>query len=189
MNGDALCRTIGNMSQESWSGIDLIIHCGGSVDLSLTLQDALSTLARAEVLQNQHGQHVTQEYNRLLQLAEEQLRDSYRWHWSSSQSAANMSHGSHLFCCCSVLVDLLVATHYSSLGNLMNDFSRVSVWMDWKNGALLCILAVYFLLLVTHYDGVLSFSYICLSTHGTLFCLYNLVLCGKSDQHLGEIRK
>jgi hypothetical protein len=64
VNGDALCRTIGSIAQESWSGLDLIIHCGGSVDLSVTLPDAMSTLARAEVLGGQTGQRQEKEYNR-----------------------------------------------------------------------------------------------------------------------------
>jgi hypothetical protein len=113
------------MTQESWSGVDLVIHCGGSVDLSMTLQDAMSSLARAEVLKNQVGQRKENEFNRLMQQAEEQLRDAYRWHWSSSASSANMGHGSHLFCCSSALVDLLSAAHYSSIGNLINDYSKV----------------------------------------------------------------
>ena len=127
VNGDALCRTIGSLTQESWSGVDLIIHCGGSVDISLTLQDAMSSLARAEVLRDQSGQRKEKEYNRLIQLAEEQLRDAYRWHWSSSTASVNMGHGSHLFCCSSALVDLLSASHYSSVGNLINDSSKVRI--------------------------------------------------------------
>ena len=129
VNGDAICRSIGNMLQEAWSGVDLVIHCGGSVDLSMTLEDALSTLARAEVLHGLKSPWKEKEYLRLLSLAEEQLRDSYRWHWSNLQSSISMGHGSHLFCCSSVLVDLLIATHYTSIGNLINDYSKVRLFL------------------------------------------------------------
>ena len=125
VSGDALCRAVAQMQYESWSGLDLVIHCGGSVDIASALQDVLSTLARAERLRRSDRGYERDESNNLLLLAENQLRETYRLHWNVAQSV-DVRHGSQLFCCSSALVDLLSATHYSSLENLVNDTSHVS---------------------------------------------------------------
>jgi hypothetical protein len=121
LEGDQLCHSMAGVLQGSWSGVDLVLHCGGNVDINVCLDSVLSTLTRAEFAPSSHRQQ------ELLAIAEDQMRNAYRLHWGTSTSAmsALFSQGSHLCCSSGGMVDLLQATHYSSFTNLVNDYSKV----------------------------------------------------------------
>ena len=120
LQGDRLCNSIAGLLQNSWSGVDLVLHCGGNVDFNTTLDSVMTALARAEFATSSLRQR------ELLVSAEELMRNVYRLHWGTSSTMSSMfSQGSHLCCFSGSMADLLDSTHYSSLAHLANDYSQV----------------------------------------------------------------
>jgi hypothetical protein len=52
--GVELCNTIANCLSQAWSGVDLVLHCGYSVDWGGCVDQVLGLLAQAELLQGLH---------------------------------------------------------------------------------------------------------------------------------------
>jgi hypothetical protein len=133
----------------SYNDIDLIIHVGSSVDISMWLEIAIDRLFAAETVWAQlsvdHYGDISQlipmslsrdvtsntmpsrarDFNRLCLEAEEALRDAYRLHWGSSYMRNLLSSGSHFFVS-SYVFDLLRAAHAVNLSQLSRDLSPVS---------------------------------------------------------------
>lgn len=148
--GLAVARAIEELTTPVYNSIDVIIHVGGAVDLSVSLETAISRLLAAEAISagRTGGAAMYSGYSakcgidpspnslfeedfasiepaRLRAEAEEALRDAYRLHWGSSYMKGLLSKGSHLFVSCPAL-DLLRATHTSSLQHLSRELSPVS---------------------------------------------------------------
>lgn len=146
--GLGISRAIEELSTAIYNGIDLVIHIGGAVDLSVSLDLAISRLLLAEeasagnnlsgsaYLSHQSAADVAPdiifpflgsdiEPVRLCMEAEELLRDAYRLHWGSLYMRGLLSKGSHLFVS-SPAIDLLKASHMSSLQQLARELSPVS---------------------------------------------------------------
>ena len=135
-------RSLVDALSSSWSGYDLVLHCGYAADLMATMDSALVLLARAEELacvgspaalgvaaggrlRTQGGEDFTsgrarasaQEAAALLALAEQRLRLAYRLHWGSSALRDVHAHGCHLFVA-TPMTDLLAAFNAATLRQL-----------------------------------------------------------------------
>jgi hypothetical protein len=108
----ALTKQLDALVSEPWSSIDLTLHLGSSVDVSLHLTEVLSYLAEAEN---------AVESDCLLLKAHEAYKDAVRMCWGThSELKSLLSHGSHIFFS-SPLVGVLTAFHATSLRQLQRD--------------------------------------------------------------------
>ena len=115
------CRKITSINQRGWGcGADLVVHTGGNVDLSFTLDQALTTLAQAEL------EKIPARQQALLKQGASQLRNAYRLHWGTSVSRAFLSSASNLMVSDSML-DILGATNSLCPRHLIRDLTPFTV--------------------------------------------------------------
>lgn len=152
--GLAAAKAVGELTTAVYNSIDTVIHIGGTVDLSVSLEAAISALLAAEASSVGNGSNCMRstchtsledlpnamysttpnftDPSKLLHEAEEVIRDAYRLHWGSSYMSGLMSKGSHLFVS-SPLLDLLRATHMTNLQQLSRDLSPVCFFIFTYN--------------------------------------------------------
>jgi len=153
-SGLMLSNTISDVLSQSWSGIDLVIHCGYSVDWGTCIDAYLSIVSQAERIHvrlsdtsslhphnyiidrtNQAAfsyqsssiinNSTTEE--QLLSEAHEKLRTACVSHWGSSPYTRNiLAHGNHYFISSPVL-DMLTLFHCMSVSALRSDLSTYSL--------------------------------------------------------------
>jgi hypothetical protein len=117
--GHALLEAVADLLALPFGGVDLVVHVGGNVDLTYSLQESLALLSRAE---SAHDDGDTDLREGLLSQAQSTLADAYRLHWGGSSMRQTLAHGSHLFLS-SPMVDILQATNCGSLRHLARDLS------------------------------------------------------------------
>jgi hypothetical protein len=153
-SGLMLSNTISDVLSQSWSGIDLVIHCGYSVDWGTCIDAYLSIVSQAERIHvrlsdtaSLHPQNyiidrtnqaaisyqsssiinnsTTEE--QLLSEAHEKLRTACVSHWGSSPYTRSiLAHGNHYFISSPVL-DMLTLFHCMSVSALRSDLSIYSL--------------------------------------------------------------
>lgn len=124
--GMAISRAIADITARAYSGIDLVVHCGLAVDLSVTLEAAITFLARAEESSYLVQSDSTPSSTHWLELAENELRAAYRLHWGCSGMRSLLAHGCHLIVS-SPLLDLLAVSNAASLRQLNRDLTPFCV--------------------------------------------------------------
>lgn len=148
--GVGLTRALEELTTPVYNGIATVIHVGGTVDLSISLETAITHILAAEAVQQNSLENSelfvesmpspvfesesprtlfptnlsSTECGRQLAYAEEALRDAYRLHWGGASMRGCFAHGSHLLSS-SPLVDLLRATHTNNLQQLCNELTPV----------------------------------------------------------------
>ena len=130
--GLALTQAISNLTSRAYTPINIVVHCGLSVDLSVCLESVVSYLAQAEDLIYQHQFNqvaafpAVQASDSMLALAEDSLRAAYRYHWGASTMKTMLAHNSHIFVSSPVL-DVLTVFNAATLRQLGRDLSPFAI--------------------------------------------------------------
>jgi len=148
-SGLLLSTTISDVLSQGWSGVDLVIHCGYSVDWGTCIDAYLSIVSQAERIHGRlndlaslyshdniirqtnqassyHSINSANEKQLLLE-AHEKLRTACVSHWGSSPYARSiLAHGNHYFISSPVL-DMLTLFHCMSVSALRSDLSNYSL--------------------------------------------------------------
>lgn len=117
--GVQLCKQVGSCAAQSWTEVDIVVHCGEPVDLGPVLDQVVTYLTRAEGLQKS-SRH--DEVEGLISAAEECVRDAFRFHWGNGATGELLRRGSHYFVSSPSLL-LLSAFHLTTLAQLERELS------------------------------------------------------------------
>lgn len=128
-SGAYLSAAVTDVLSNGWSGVDLALHLGESIDYATTIENTISLLSLAEaqhhrsLLQARASVRVKEEEMELLEQAMDCMCNAVRYHWGAAERTQSLlAHGSHRFVCNAVL-DLLSLCHATSLSMLSRDLS------------------------------------------------------------------